>query len=145
MDRRPTRAEAARRRRALFVTAGLAGLASYCWWASGLRPFSAPAYLAVGLPVGLALAALAAGGRRRRAVEGVRPGWPWAVPVLLAAGLEGAALALGGKDRAFPSLSTVLDQLLRWQGLRAVLFALWLLLGALLVWPARREGEREKR
>ena len=82
---------------------------------------------------------------RRRAVEGVRPGWPWAVPVLLAAGLEGAALALGGKDRAFPSLSTVLDQLLRWQGLRAVLFALWLLLGALLVWPARREGEREKR
>lgn len=130
--------------RASLVLPGGAGAALYCWWATGQRPFSAASYLAVGLPVVLAGAALLARRGRRPGPAGAPARWPWAVLALLAAGLEGASLALGGNDSAFPSLSTIGDQLLRWHGLRAVLFSLWLLSGTLLSWPRRREGSREE-
>ena len=54
---------------------------------------------------------------------------------LAAAALEGIALGLGGRSRAFPSLSTVVDQALVWHLTRWLLFVLWL---AVAAWPLGR-------
>jgi hypothetical protein len=110
----------------------LAGLA---WWATSLAPFTALAYLPVLVPVLLLAAAVCP---RRPADELASPETPaarsalgWLGLGLAAVGLEAVALLAGGRSRAFPSLSTVLDQLLRWHGSRWVVFIIWLLAGFL--------------
>jgi hypothetical protein len=121
---------------------------AYSWWASGLRPFTATAYVAVGLPVvAVALGAVVGARRARRSSGSVRwrtdhlgpSRWQWRVvlPWIVIAGaglgLEAAGLALGGRSARVPTLSTVVDHALRWHGTRAVLFAAWLACGAALL------------
>ncbi len=119
------------------VAAILAG--AYAWTATGMRPFTTPAYVATAVPV-LGLAALVTprrrGGRGRDpAPSGRRRGVRAALPALalLAAGvgLESLALALGGRSAAVPSLSTVVDHALVWHESRFVLFLIWLAVGLL--------------
>jgi hypothetical protein len=128
------------------TTAAVAGLAAvvaagYAWWATGARSFSTAAEIAVGIPVALAfLAALAnrdAGPVQRLSLSRVAP---WVVLVIVAVALESVALGLGGRSRAVPSLSTVIDQALAWHVGRFALFVLWL---AAAVWPLRRGMRRQ--
>lgn len=115
-----------RRGSQLQATAGILGVA-YAWWAAGTRPFGASSYLAVGLAA-LAGLVVMIGGPRPAEFE-PRPLWPWLVVLLSGLALEVVDLALGGRDSTWPTLSTVVDQALRWHLVRAVLFFGWLLLG----------------
>jgi hypothetical protein len=132
---------------ALLVAVGVV----YSWWATGLRPFTATAYVAVGIPVlvvalGAVIAARRASGPpgngRWRTTNRVQaaptgPVWrqaaPWIVIGCAGLGLEIAGLALGGRSARLPTLSTVADHALRWHGTRWVLFVAWLACGAALV------------
>lgn len=111
--------------------AALLAAGAYSWWASGTAPFNWSSTLAVAVPVilvGLASLTRPATGESRPQAE-ARPtsGWlPWLVLALLVVGLEAAGLALGGVSRPVPTLSTVVDQLLRWQVVRFLLFGSWL-------------------
>ncbi|HXQ90687.1 MAG TPA: hypothetical protein VN768_03945 [Acidimicrobiales bacterium] len=124
------------------ATVAAVAVAAYCWWSTGLRPFTVPAYAAVGLPVvALAVVAAATRGAWRRATHGSAPGrtktpnlglrrvLPWTVLLAAAAGLEGAGLALGGRSSSVPTLSTVVDHALAWHVVRFVMFAAWLAVG----------------
>jgi len=120
---------------------GAAGVVAYAWWATGLQPFTTPAYVAVGLPVaGLAVVAVVGRPGSRFAAgaavdaRGVgrlqlRSTFPWVVLLLLAVGLEVAGLALGGRSAEVPTLSTVIDRALGWHGARLALFLGWLAVG----------------
>jgi hypothetical protein len=111
----------------------LAGAAVYAWWAAGLAPFTTSAYVAVALPVaGLVVAAVLVPTGPRSPRSAGRPWYrslPWAAFLVVAVGLEAAGLALGGRSRTVPTLSTVVDHALAWQGVRFILFAAWLALG----------------
>lgn len=146
------RAPGGRPQRLRGAAASGAAVAAYGWWATGLRSFTAPAYLAVGLPVAvLTIAATVdppgrpareqppgtTSGRRRR----LRAVFPWALVLLLAAGLEGVALTLGGRSPAVPTLSTVVDHALGWHTARCVLFCGWLAAGSA---PVRRVVGRRR-
>jgi hypothetical protein len=107
----------------------------------GLTPFHTSAYVSVAIPVAcVAVVALVPARSATRAA----PGWPWrqALPwlalLVAAAGVEAAGLALGGRSNTVPTLSDIVDHLLRWHGERFVLFAFWLALGVLLARSARR-------
>jgi hypothetical protein len=126
----------------LGVIAVILAAAAYAWWSTGLRPFTAAAYLAVGIAVvALALAMAVTRVQRRRANLGsdrvpsrapelrVLPTLPWVVLFALMAGLEGAGLALGGRSRIVPTLSTVVDHALAWHSTRFIMFAVWLAVG----------------
>jgi hypothetical protein len=117
---------------------------AYSWWATGLVPFHAVSYVAVALPAVL-VGAAALLPRRACRQAGDAPSAPgalaWAALLVAAAALEAAALAVGGRSTRLPTLSDVADHLLRWHGERFVLFAAWLVLGAVLVRSARRRPE----
>jgi hypothetical protein len=125
---------------AVGVSIALAG--AYGWWLAGLRPFSTTAYLAIALPTALLVAALALPRPGRHPTRGVvdegsptpsgRQFLPLAIVLLLGLGLEIAGLALGGRSTLVPTLSTVLDHLLRWQFVRYLLILAWLGVGFLL-------------
>jgi hypothetical protein len=131
---------------AIGIAVGI-GAAGYAWWATGVRPFRAWADVAVAIPA--ALLALAAWRETARSGRGAgRPmraatalpahpygALPWIALGLAAVGLEVAALALGGRSRAVPTLSTVADQALAWHVSRWLAFAFWLAVGT---WPLRR-------
>ncbi|MDA8290707.1 MAG: hypothetical protein M0Z33_03370, partial [Actinomycetota bacterium] len=51
---------------------------------------------------------------------------PWIVLAAAAAGLEAAALVLGGRSPAVPTLSTVVDRALVWRPVRFLLLCGWL-------------------
>lgn len=130
---------------------GMSGLAAYAYWATGLRPFTVSCYAAVGIPVAVVTAALftrhateLSGGRRRHRgqVLGLHGVVPWLVGALLAAGLEGLALGLGGRSSAVPTLSTVIDHALAWHVLRLVLFTAWLLIGSAPLLSVMRGSRR---
>lgn len=128
--------------RAVAAVLLLTGAGVYCWWATGRRSFTESSYLAVAIPVLVALGFL---GRRLARRPSGQPGeegsfWPWAVVALAALVLEVVSLVMGGKSRAFPSLSTLVDQLLAWHAARAVMFGLWLSGGALILRPASPKG-----
>jgi hypothetical protein len=116
-------------------------VAAYAYWATGLRPFTLSSYVAVGIPVAVvgSMVAVAgrgrAGGPRPPSAEAVGLRWvlPWLLVALIAAGLEGLGLALGGRSTAVPTLSTVIDHVLAWRALRLVLFCGWLLIGSIPV------------
>ncbi len=138
---------------------------AYAWWATGVAPFTARAYLAVGIPAAalLALAAFApwlgrtpppndarppgAIGPSRGERSQLRRSLPWLALFLVAAGLEGAGLALGGRSEAVPTVSTVIDHALARHTVRFALFCAWLAAGSipwravLWSWPAGA-GER---
>jgi hypothetical protein len=111
-------------------------VAGYAYWTTGLRPFTVSAYVAVGIPVAVVgcVAALGwhAGGLRSEGAEivGLRRVLPWLLIALLAAGLEGLGLALGGRSTTVPTMSTVIDRGLAWHAVRLILFCGWLLIGS---------------
>ncbi|MGO9558560.1 MAG: hypothetical protein ACLPQS_17150 [Acidimicrobiales bacterium] len=130
-------------RRTAYALAGLAALAgaAYAWWATGTRSFSGAADIAVGIPVALvALAALPNRDRQAGRRLSLRLAAPWILLALGAVALESIALGLGGRSRAVPSLSTVIDQALAWHVGRFALFALWL---AAAAWSLRRGIRRQ--
>jgi len=112
---------------------------AYACWATGLRPFTLSSYVAVGIPVAVvgSIVAIAgrgrAGGPRSPGTEavGLRAVAPWLLVALIAAGLEGLGLALGGRSSVVPTLSTVTDHALARHPLRLVLFCGWLLVGSI--------------
>ena len=122
------------------VSIALAG--AYGWWLAGLRPFTTTAYLAIALPTALLVTALALPRPGRGTTRAVpedrsptpsgRQVLPLAIVLLLGLGLEIAGLALGGRSALVPTLSTVLDHLLRWQFVRFLLILAWLAVGFLL-------------
>jgi hypothetical protein len=121
--------------RFLLVTAGVV---AYGYWATGRAPFGAAAYLAVGIPIALAAAAVLLGRgsstpRETPPLVTVHSAWPWLSIAGLMVGLEAAGLALGGRSAAVPTLSTVVDHALAWHLVRLLLFVGWLLIGWSLV------------
>jgi hypothetical protein len=130
------------------VVVGLAlvALVAYAWWGTGTRPFTLVADLAVGIPV--VLVAVMAFPDRESVPDApptaLRRILPWLLLGGAAVTLEAIALALGGRSRAFPTLSTVIDQALAWHAARSGLFVIWMLAAA---WPfgrrLRKRGSRE--
>ena len=112
-------------------------VAGYAWWATGVRPFTSAAYLAVAVPVVAVAVARWWPGRRppppASPGPGVRGAGPWLALALAALGLELAGLALGGRSSRVPTLSTVVDHALAWHGTRLVVFGVWAALGLGLV------------
>jgi hypothetical protein len=117
-------------------------IAAYAWFATGLAPFRALAYVVVGLPI------LVVGGlyviegsfakgrsvvshddRERALTESLSRVTPWLLVILGAVILETVGLLLGGRSSRVPTLSTMVDHLLGTHGLRCVLFLLWLAVG----------------
>jgi hypothetical protein len=130
--------------RFLLVTAGVV---AYGYWATGRTPFGAAAYVAVGIPIVLAAAAVLLGRgwstpRCPPVLVTVRSAWPWLLIAGLMVGLEIVGLALGGRSATVPTLSTVVDHALAWHLVRLVLFAGWLLIGWSLVGVHRPERGR---
>ena len=111
-------------------------VAGYAYWATGLRPFTVSAYVAVGIPVAVVGCVAAfdwpARGLRAQGAQmvGLRGVLPWLLVALIAAGLEGLGLALGGRSSTVPTMSTVIDHGLAWHAFRLVLFCGWLLIGS---------------
>jgi hypothetical protein len=111
-------------------------VAGYAYWATELRPFTVSAYVAVGIPVAVVgcVAAFDGPARGQRAqgaaMVGLRWVLPWLLVALLAAGLEGLGLALGGRSTTVPTMSTVIDHGLAWHAARLALFCGWLLIGS---------------
>ena len=114
--------------------------AAFAWWSTGLRPFTITVYVAIAIPVAaLVLVGLA---RRRGARAdvsrrppvptrhfGVGTTFPWITLLALVVGLESAGLALGGRSRGVPTLSTVVDHALAWHGIRFLMFMAWIAVG----------------
>ena len=125
-----------------FVVPGAAAAAGYGWWATGVRPFTTAAYLAVAVPVVVVAVTGWWSGRHRLPapppVPGLRGAAPWLALALAGLGLEIAGLALGGRSARLPTLSTVVDHALAWHATRLALFVLWAALGVALVVVRRR-------
>jgi len=115
----------------------VAGVAAFGWWVTGLRPFTAAAYVAVGAtiaavavadwvvdPLRAARARVVPHDASRRKVA------PWLVLVCCAVVLEVVALALGGRSATVPTLSTVVDHALATHAVRWLLFVVWLVVGS---------------
>jgi hypothetical protein len=120
-------------------------LAVYAYWVTGLRPFTAVCYAAVGVPIAVAGCILVLDGRGRRCAQPrigeaikLRRVLPWLLIALVATGLEGIGLALGGESASVPTLSTVIDHALAWHLVRMVMFCGWLLIGSVPVIRAIR-------
>jgi len=128
------------KRTALGVLVGLA----YAWWATGIAPFSAPSYVLVAVPVAALVGSYATMGalsphrgdierhyRRRAADATLKNVSPWLCLLGVAIALESVALALGGRSRSVPTLSTTADHLLVTHLDRWLLFVAWLGVGAM--------------
>jgi hypothetical protein len=108
--------------------AGTAGVFAYAWWATGRRPFTATATLAV---VGAGLATMAIG-QARRPRNDARPALADAVGwlVLLVALAGWQLLAYVQEPRAeHPTLSSLTNAALDTHTGRALAFAAWLVGG----------------
>jgi hypothetical protein len=127
---------------------------AYAWWAAGAAPFHPLSYVLVGIPsAGMIWAYAAMGGlapsragltryyRRRSGGATLKTVTPWILVLLAVLILETVGLALGGRSRSVPTLSTMVDYLLsqRWE--RSILYAAWLMVGGvpvLRLWRLRR-------
>ena len=117
-------------RRPLPVLVVTGAAVAYAWWTAGLRPFTWPALVAVGVA---GAAAIVFGSRRRGATASSsrepRRALPWAVLCALLAGWEVAAY-LQHPRADHPTLSALADQVLDWRPARALAFLVWLVVGA---------------
>jgi hypothetical protein len=130
-----------------------AAAALYAWFATGLAPFSDAAYATLGVPAVTALLLYGVFGGfstspgiasyyRSRGTS-VRV-LPWIVVVAAALGLEIAGLALGGRSKDVPTLSTTLDHLLVTHAGRFLLYLWWLWVGARTIVPLARQRPRKQ-
>jgi hypothetical protein len=121
---------------------------AYSWFATGTEPFHVLSYVLVALPVVIVFGLYAAVGtfddersgvsqyyRGRSLGASLSRSTPWLLVLLGAIILEMVGLLLGGRSPHVPTLSTLVDHLLRTHGLRWVLFVAWLAVGAA---PLRR-------
>jgi hypothetical protein len=130
------------RRMATFLSTCVCG-GAYAWWATGIRPFSRSADVAIAIPAALVLvAAWLKPAPRDAGTDRLKGALPWIALLVVAVGLEVAGLALGGRSRTVPTLSTVADQALAWHVTRWLVFVLWLVAGA---WPLRHALGRRQR
>lgn len=140
------------------VALGAVVAIAYAWWAAGVAPFSALAYGLVAAPCLVAVAAFAGEGgfstrrhdlaahyRSRAAGATIASAAPWLSVLGAALALEVWGLVLGGRSAAVPTLSTVVDHLLATRVERAILYVLWLAVGALPVAGLARRGARTDR
>ena len=123
------------------------GVVAYGYWATGQTPFGVSDYVAVGIPIALAVAAVLiwpsrSAPRRSESFGRLGSAWPWLLIAGLMLGLEVVGLALGGRSATFPTLSTVVDHALAWHLARLLLFAAWLLIGWSLFGVRRPERRR---
>jgi hypothetical protein len=109
-------------------------VAGYSWWATGLRPFTLPIEVAVGIPV-LILLVLSWHRSRLGAVPAElqrRPPWSglvaWGVLFGALVAWELAAYVASPRH-AHPTLSSITDSITSAHPARALVFALWVLLG----------------
>ena len=115
------------RRFAVVVAAGVVG--AYAWWTAGLRPFTWPPLVAVGLA---GVVAIVVGTRWRRLPES-RSDYsgsvlPWGILCALLAAWELAAYFQ--QPRAdHPTLSSLANQVLDWRPAQALVFLAWLAVG----------------
>ncbi|MGH3733091.1 MAG: hypothetical protein ACRDVC_06930 [Acidimicrobiales bacterium] len=116
----------------------IAGVA-YAWLATGVKPFTDSAYILLSVPSVVALAVYGALGgfspRRRDVTSYYRSrgasirAYAWIIVFGVALGLEIAGLALGGRSKDVPTLSTTIDRLLVTHWGRWLLFVWWLWVG----------------
>ena len=110
------------------VAAGAA--AAYAWWTAGLRPFTWPALVAVGVA---GVGTIVLGTRRRRRFEprayDANGALIWGVVCALLVGWELAAY-LQQPRADHPTLSALADRVIDWRPARALALLAWLALGA---------------
>ena len=116
-------------------------VAAYSWVAAGLRPFTLAEEVLVAIPalVCLAAAIWTSGDTQTDAADVSRRGSAaiWLVLVVVAAGWELTAYFSSPRS-AHPTLSVIADNVMSVQPGRALVFALWLTLGWILVRGSRR-------
>ena len=120
-------------------------VAGYSWLATGLRAFTIPIDVAVGIPVVIVLDS----SWRRSRLGGVPPALQHRPPRRGVAGWAALTAALTAWElaaykssprRAHPTLSSISDNITSGHPARALVFALWLLLGwGFFLRPARPE------
>lgn len=128
------------------VIAGLVTIA-YAWWLTAVAPFSWLSYTLIALPSLMAIglyvvwgaysprrADIASYYRSRSQNASLSSVTPWLIVLLGAVILETVGLALGGRSKAVPTLSTAVDHLLVTHEGRALLFVAWLLVGVAPLW-----------
>jgi hypothetical protein len=120
------------------------GALAFAWIAAATTPFSVQADIVTAVPLGIALVLATWSVRKRRrrppdrsAVERNGHLWPWAALVVAVATLELVAyiLGLGAARDAYPTISSLYDQVSNVRAAKAILFFSWLALGWALVRP----------
>ena len=133
---------------------GLVIVAAYAWLATNAHPFTPWAYVAVSISVIVTMVFYFQRGGfsepdatnyyRRRSLGTVRHQVPWWGLFTAALALEIVGLALGGRSKDVPTLSTTVDHLLVAHWGRWLLFLWWLWIGARAV-EGVSQRRREKR
>lgn len=104
---------------------------AYAWWATGLRPFSWPALVAV---EAAGIVAIAIGARRRLPLE-ARPSerslMVWGALLAVLAGWELAAYLQSPREE-YPTLSSLANVALEPRPVRAAAFVVWLAVAGML-------------
>jgi hypothetical protein len=124
---------------------------AFAGFASGVKPFTTLAYFLVALPSLAVLITFSILGGLTAHRDDVRNYYvirsdgaslanvlPWLSLVVLAVALEVVGLALGGRNKTVPTLSTTVDHLLVTREGRWLLYALWLSVG---IAPLLRLGQ----
>ncbi len=122
-------------------------LVAYALFAAGTTAFTRSANIATAVPiVAVVVLAVARWPLRPRPLElGPDAGHPWRAWVCVFAAVvawEVVEYAARGSRADHPTLSSMLDAVNRFYGLKALVFFLWLYLGAAIV---RRGGRRQRR
>ncbi len=103
---------------------------AYAWWTAGLRPFTWPALVAVGVA---GAGTIVLGTRRRRPFErrvhDAKGVLIWALVCAVLVGWELAAY-LQQPRADHPTLSSLADPVIDWRPARALAFLAWIALGA---------------
>ena len=131
-------------RRHAAATSALCAAAILAGVASGARPFTVPADVAVSVPSALFVGALAlerlrpdAGPWRRmdraRPEGGRGTAVPWLVVIAVLVGVELASYFHGGPRADYPTISSGLDALFRHRAAKAAAWFAWLTVGWYLV------------
>lgn len=126
-------------RRPAVTVAALVATAAYAGIASGARPFTIPADVAVSVPSAVFAGVLLmerirpdAGPWRRLARPAPVQGGtalPWALVILLLVGVELASYFHGGPRAAYPTISSGLDALFDYRAAKAAAWFGWLVVG----------------